>query len=193
MSALTPMANLPVNRIKKKNIMSYNGELCIVLECVVRTPPNNASYVQMELRSIKTGAKIPVRCGIGVSFEVFDNSIKQLELSYQADGNYVFSDPNTFEEYYVSEVSLEESKEFLIPGTSYMVLFVEEKPVTVDLPPSVIVEVLEAPPAVKGDTAGNVQKTVTCENGLQVNVPLFIKQGEKIKVSTENKEYLGRA
>ena len=193
MSALTPMANLPVNRIKKKNIMSYNGELCIVLECVDRTPPNNASYVQMELRSIKTGAKIPVRCGIGVSFEVFDNSIKQLELSYQADGNYVFSDPNTFEEYYVSEVSLEESKEFLIPGTSYMVLFVEEKPVTVDLPPSVIVEVLEAPPAVKGDTAGNVQKTVTCENGLQVNVPLFIKQGEKIKVSTENKEYLGRA
>jgi hypothetical protein len=88
----------------------------------------------MELRSIKTGAKIPVRCGIGVSFEVFDNSIKQLELSYQADGNYVFSDPNTFEEYYVSEVSFEESKEFLIPGTSYMVLFVEEKPVTVDLP-----------------------------------------------------------
>lgn len=129
------MANLPVNRIKKKNIMSYHGDLCIVLECVVRTPPNNASYVQMELRSIKTGAKIPVRCGIGVSFEVFDNSIKQLELSYQADGNYVFSDPNTFEEYYVSEVSLEESKEFLIPGTSYMVLFVEEKPVTVDLPP----------------------------------------------------------
>ncbi|MEY4402866.1 MAG: Elongation factor KOW-like domain, partial [Verrucomicrobiota bacterium] len=48
------MASLPVNRIKKKNIMSYNGELCIVLECLVRTPPNNASYVQMELRSIKT-------------------------------------------------------------------------------------------------------------------------------------------
>jgi elongation factor P len=53
--------------------------------------------------------------------------------------------------------------------------------------------VLEAPPAVKGDTAGNVQKTVVCENGLNVNVPLFIKEGEMIKVSTENKEYLGRA
>ena len=191
--AFNPMATLPVNRIKKKNIMSYNGELCIVLECLVRTPPNNASYVQMELRSIKTGAKIPVRCGIGVSFEVFDNSNKSLELSYQADGNYVFSDPNTFEEFYISESSLEESKEFLIPGTSYMVLFVEDRPVTVDLPPSVTVKVLEAPPAVKGDTAGNVQKSVTCENGLTVNVPLFIKEGEMIKVSTENKEYLGRA
>ena len=187
------MASLPVNRIKKKNIMSYNGELCIVLECLVRTPPNNASYVQMELRSIKTGAKIPVRCGIGVSFDVFDNSIKSLEFSYEADGSYVFADTNTNEEYYISAATLADSKEFLISGTSYMVLFVEEKPVTVDLPPSVIVEVLEAPPAVKGDTAGNVQKTVTCENGLQVNVPLFIKQGEKIKVSTENKEYLGRA
>ena len=191
--AFNPMATLPVNRIKKKNIMSYNGELCIVLECLVRTPPNNASYVQMELRSIKTGAKIPVRCGIGVSFEVFDNSNKSLELSYQADGNYVFSDPNTFEEFYISESSLEESKEFLIPGTSYMVLFVEDRPVTVDLPPSVTVKVLEAPPAVKGDTAGHVQKSVTCENGLTVNVPLFIKEGEMIKVSTENKEYLGRA
>ncbi|MEY2821164.1 MAG: elongation factor P [Opitutales bacterium] len=187
------MPSLPVNRIKKKNILSYNGELCIVLECLIRTPPNNASYCQMELRSIKTGAKIPVRCGINVAFEVFDNSIKQLELSYQADGNYVFSDPNTFEEFYVSEASLEESKDFLIPGTSYQVLFVEERPVTVDLPPSVTVKVVEAPPAVKGDTAGNVQKTVTCENGLMVNVPLFIKEGEMIKVSTENKEYLGRA
>jgi translation elongation factor P/translation initiation factor 5A len=75
------MPSLPVNRIKKKNILSYNGELCIVLECLIRTPPNNASYCQMELRSIKTGAKIPVRCGINVAFEVFDNSIKQLELS----------------------------------------------------------------------------------------------------------------
>ncbi len=187
------MPSLPVNRIKKKNILSYNGELCIVLECLIRTPPNNASYCQMELRSIKTGAKIPVRGGINVAVEVVDNSIKQLELSYQADGNYVFSDPNTFEEFYVSEASLEESKDFLIPGTSYQVLFVEERPVTVDLPPSVTVKVVEAPPAVKGDTAGNVQKTVTCENGLMVNVPLFIKEGEMIKVSTENKEYLGRA
>jgi len=187
------MPSLPVNRIKKKNIISNNGELCVVLECQVRTPPNNASYCQMEVRSIKTGAKIPIRCGINVAFEVFDNSIKQLELSYEADGNYVFVDPNSFEEFYVSAASLEDSKEFLIPGTSYQVLFVEDKPITVDLPPSVTVKVLEAPPAVKGDTAGNVQKTVTCENGLQVNVPLFIKEGEIIKVSTENKEYLGRA
>ena len=163
------MPSLPVNRIKKKNIISYNGELCVVLECQVRTPPNNASY------------------------EVFDNSIKQLEMSYEADGSYVFVDPSSFEEFYVSAQTLEDSKEFIIPGQSYTVLFVEGKPVTVDLPPSVTVKVLEAPPAVKGDTAGNVQKSVTCENGLIVNVPLFIKEGEVIKVSTENKEYLGRA
>jgi len=113
------MPSLPVNRIKKKNIMSYNGELCIVLECLVRTPPNNASYVQMELRSIKTGAKIPVRCGIGVSFDVFDNSIKQLEFSYEADGSYIFVDTDTNEEYYISATTLADSKEFLISGTSY--------------------------------------------------------------------------
>lgn len=165
----------------------------MVLECQIRTPPNNASYCQMEIRSIKTGAKIPVRSGINSSYEVFDNSIKTLEMSYEADGSYIFTDPTTFEEHYVSAQSLEDTKEFIIPGQSYTVLFVEDKPVTVDLPPSVTVKVLEAPPAVKGDTAGNVQKSVTCENGLIVNVPLFIKEGEIIKVSTENKEYLGRA
>lgn len=187
------MANTTVNNIKRKNIIRYNNDLCLVLECQVRTPPNNASYCQMELRSLSSGRVIPVRTNIGASFDVLDNSIRQLELLYQADGNYVFSDAETFEEFPIPAASLKDSEGFLIEGQTYDILFVEEKPVSVNLPASVNVKVVEAPPAVKGDTSGNAQKAVKIESGLTVMVPLFIKEGEVIRISTEDKSYLGRA
>lgn len=187
------MANTTVNNIKRKNIIRYNNDLCLVLECQVRTPPNNASYCQMELRSLSSGRVIPVRTNIGASFDVLENSIRQLELLYQADGNYVFSDAETFEEFPLPASMLKDAEGFLIEGQTYDILFVEEKPVSVNLPASVNVKVVEAPPAIKGDTSGNAQKAVKIESGLTVMVPLFIKEGEIIRVSTEDKSYLGRA
>lgn len=184
---------LPVNQIKKKNIISYNGNLCIVIECMLRTPPNNASYCQMEIRNIKSGVMTPLRTNIGATFEVFDNSLKTLELLYQSDGNYYFQDPKTFEEYPIPATQLKDAEGFLVENASYQVLFVDEKPVLVDLPAVLEMKVISAPPAVKGDSSGSVQKPVTLETGLIVNVPLFIKEGEIIKVATETKQYQGRA
>lgn len=185
--------SLPVNQIKKKNVLNYNGNLCIVLECMVRTPPNNASYCQMEIRNIKNGVTIPLRTNIGATFEVYDNSLKTLELLYQADGNYYFQDPKTFDEYPIPAAQLKDAEGFLVENQGYQVLFVEDKPVLVDLPAVIEMKVVEAPPAVKGDSSGSVQKPVKLETGLFVNVPLFIKEGEVIKVSTETKQYQGRA
>jgi len=187
------MPNTPVNNIRKKNVINYNGDLCLVLECLVRTPPNNASYCQMELRSLSSGRLIPVRTNIGASFETLDNSIQKLELSYEADESYVFMNPSTFEEVYVPRKIIEDITGFLVPGQSYDIMFVDGKPVTVNLPVAVEMKVTDAPPAIKGDTSGNVLKPVTLETGLVVNVPLFIKEGEVIRVNTEDKSYLGRA
>ncbi|MDR2844935.1 MAG: elongation factor P [Puniceicoccales bacterium] len=187
------MANTPVNNIRKKNVVRYNGDICLVLECLIRTPPNNASYCQMELRSLASGRVIPVRTNIGASFETLENSTAKLELSYEADGSFVFANPTTFEETYVPRTLIEESAGFLVPGQSYEVMFVDGKPVAVNLPGAVEIKVVEAPPAIKGDTSGNVLKPVILETGLSVNVPLFIKEGEIIRVSTEDKSYLGRA
>jgi elongation factor P len=187
------MPNTPVNNIRKKNVVRYNGDLCLVLECLVRTPPNNASYCQMELRSLSSGRVIPVRTNIGASFETLDNSIKRLELSYEADGSFVFMDTSSYEESHVSRALIEDSVDFLVPGQTYDVMFVDGKPLTVNLPGAIEMKVVDAPPAIKGDTSGNVLKPVKLETGLMVNVPLFIKEGEVIRVSTEDKSYLGRA
>jgi elongation factor P len=78
-------------------------------------------------------------------------------------------------------------------GTEYEILFVDDRPITVQLPVSVELKVVESPEGIKGDTASNVQKPATMETGLVVQVPLFIKEGEIIKVSTESSSYLGRA
>ncbi len=147
----------------------------------------------MKLRSLSTGYVIPVRTNIGASFDVLENSIKKLELLYQADGNYVFSDANTFEEYPVSATTLKDIAGFLVEGQTYEVLFVEEKPVTVSLPASIEVKVVEAPPAVRGNTSGNALKAVKVESGLTVMVPLFISEGEVIRISTDTCVYQGRA
>ena len=187
------MANTPVNNIRKKNVLRYNGDLCLVIDCTIRTPPNNASYCQMELRSLSSGRIIPVRTNVGASFDTLENSLVKLELSYEADGNFVFMNPTTFEETYVPRASIEDSVDFLVPGQLYDIMFVEEKPIAVNLPASVEMRVVEAPPAIKGDTSGNALKPVTLETGLIVNVPLFIKPDEVIRVSTEDKSYLGRA
>jgi len=102
-------------------------------------------------------------------------------------------DPDTFEQTELSEQTLGEVKNYLTAGGKVDVLFVDERPLSVDLPSTVTLKVIESAEGIKGDTASNVQKPAKLETGLVVQVPLFIKEGEIIKVSTIDGTYLGRA
>ncbi len=181
------------NQIRKKNMVRYNGELCLVEECVVRTPPNNRAYVQMELRSVISGKAFPIRTSVSEEFEIVENRGKTLEYSYENQGEYVFMDPVTFDTYELQKDVIGDAIDFLTVGQKYDVLFVDERAIRIELPASVIMKVTEAHDAVRGNSAGNVGKLVTVETGLEVEVPMFIKTGETIKVSTADRKYLGRA
>ncbi|OGJ88338.1 MAG: hypothetical protein A2268_05510 [Candidatus Raymondbacteria bacterium RifOxyA12_full_50_37] len=187
------MALVTPNNLRKKNMIRYNGEPCYVLDCVVRTPPNNRSYVQMQVRAITTNRVYDVRCASSEQFEVLENRYRKLELSYENQGVYYFIDPVTFDQFEINEGLIEDVKGFLAAGQIYEVMFIDENPVLIDLPSTVVMKVVEAPDAVKGNTASNVTKGATMETGLVVQVPLFIKVGESIKVKTEDKSYVGRA
>lgn len=102
-------------------------------------------------------------------------------------------DPETFEDTILPKDVIEDQKEFLVANNTYDVLFVDGKAVQIQLPAAVEMKIVEAADAVRGDTAANVQKPVTTESGLVVQVPLFIKKGEMIRVSTSDKSYLSRA
>ena len=118
---------------------------------------------------------------------------KSLEFSYADRDVFAFMDPETFETIELSAELIGDAKNYLTPNGVVEVLYVDGKPLTIDLPTSVELEVTESAEGIKGDTASNVQKPATMETGLVVQVPLFIKEGEKLKISTADGSYMGRS
>jgi elongation factor P len=102
-------------------------------------------------------------------------------------------DPESFEDIVLETTLVEDAKDFLVENQIYNILHVDDKPIQIELPASIEMKVTESAEGVKGDTASNVQKPATLETGLTVQVPLFIKEGETIKVNTTDRTYQGRA
>jgi elongation factor P len=187
------MGKIIVSKIGKGNVIDYNKEPCFVLERNIHTPPNLSSFCTMQLRNIRSGKAIHVRTHVGDSFEVLHKELKDMEYSYVSDDMHAFMDPETFEQVELDESIIGDAKPFLSLNRVYTIFFVEGVPMGVELPTTVELKVTEAPEAVRGDSSGNVQKTVVTETGLEVRTPIFIKTGEVIKVNTSDKSYQGRA
>ncbi|HEX8373196.1 MAG TPA: elongation factor P [Chthoniobacterales bacterium] len=181
------------NDLRKGQAIRYNGNVAIVLEVMHRTPGNLRAFVQAIIRYIGTGKSADVRFGSTDKIDIIDVSRQQLEFSYQDGSDFNFMDPVTYDTITLSADLLAEAKDYLVENLKVEVLFVEDKPVQVELPSSVNLKVTESAEGVRGDTASNVQKPATLETGKVVNVPLFIKEGELIKIDTRTGAYMGRA
>ena len=118
---------------------------------------------------------------------------KKMEFSYLDNGDYVFSDPETFETVTITPEIVGDGKNYLVENATVTMTLVEDKAVSIEMPPSVVLKVIEAPEGIKGDSANNVMKTVTVETGVTVQAPLFIKKDEKIKIDTRTGKYMERA
>jgi elongation factor P len=116
-----------------------------------------------------------------------------MEFSYKDGQDFVFSDPETFETVNLTPEAVGDAKNYLVENAQVSMTFVEEKPVQIEVPPSVVLTVTEAPEGIRGDSANNVQKPATVETGITIQVPLFIKTGEKIKIDTRTGKYMERA
>lgn len=173
--------------------ISYNSDVNVVLDVQHRTPGNLRAFVQATLRSLKTGKSANVRFSSTEPIEVIPMTIRKMDYSYKDGEDYVFSDPETFETVNMSEELVGDSKNYLIENGQVTVTFVEGKAVQVELPASVILTVTDAPEGIRGDSANNVQKAVKLETGIEVQAPLFIKTGERIKVDTRTGKYMERA
>lgn len=173
--------------------INYNGDIAVVLEYQHRTPGNLRAFVQATLRSIRTGKTSDVRFSSTEKIEVVPLMTTKMEFSYKDGDDFVFSDPTTFETVNLSAEIVGEGKNFLVENAPVTVTFVDDKPVMVELPPSVVLQVTDAPEGIRGDSANNVQKPVTLETGITIQAPLFIKTGEKIKVDTRTGKYMERA
>jgi len=171
----------------------YNGEVCVVLGAQHRTPGNLRAFVQATLRNVRSGRSSDIRFSSTEKVDIVPLVAKKMDFSYKDGEDYVFSDPETFETVTLPPEIVGEAKEYLVENTPVTVTFVEEKAVEIELPSSVALTVTDAPDGIRGDSASNVQKSVVMETGLSVQVPLFIKTGEKLRIDTRTGKYLERA
>jgi len=181
------------NDIRKGMAINYNGDIAVVLDTQHRTPGNLRAFVQASIRSIKTGKSSDVRFSSTEKVEVIPMMTRKMEFSYKDGADFVFSDPETYETVTLTPELVGDAVNYLVENGIVTVTFVEDKAVSVELPASVVLTVKDAPEGIRGDSANNVQKPVTLETGITIQVPLFIKTGEKLKIDTRTGKYMERA
>jgi elongation factor P len=181
------------NDLRKGMAIKYNGNAAIVLEVHHRTPGNLRAFVQAIIRYISTGKSADVRFGSTDKVELVDINRQTLEFSYKDNNGYHFMDPQTYETVTLQENLVSDAKDYLVENLPVTVLYAEGKPVQIEMPSSVSLKVIESPEGVRGDTASNVTKPAKMETGKMINVPLFIKEGERVKIDTRTGAYMGRA
>src|SRR5687768_1590303 len=181
------------NDIRKGMAINYNGDVAVVLDSQHRTPGNLRAFVQASIRSIRTGKSSDVRFSSTEKIEVVPMQTRRMDFSYKDGEDYVFADPETYETITLSPEIVGDAKDYLVENAHVTVTLVNDKAVQIEVPPSVVLTVTDAPEGIRGDSANNVQKTVKLETGITVQAPLFIKTGEKIKVDTRTGKYMERA
>jgi elongation factor P len=172
--------------------IQYNGDVVVVLDAQHR-PGNLRAFVQVTLRSLRTGKSSDARFSSTERVEVIPMTTRKMEFSYKDGGDFVFTDSETYESVTLTPEIVGDASNYLVENASVTVTFVEEKAVALELPSSVVLTVSDAPEGIRGDSANNVQKAVTLETGISLQVPLFIKTGEKIRLDTRTGKYLERA
>lgn len=178
--------------IRKGRAILFQGSPHIVLEMQHRTQGRQAGFVQTTLRNLQSGSTTTTKFRSTDNVEFLHTNTEKLEYSYKDADGFHFMDLETYEDTILSEAMIGEDEIFLVEGNNYDILLVDDQAVRLELPSSVEATVTEAPDALRGDTAGNVLKPVTISSGITVQVPLFIKKDDTIKISTDDRSYLGR-
>jgi elongation factor P len=174
-------------------IIKYNNDLYSIFNMVHRTPGNLRAFVQVRMRNLRNGSMMDNRFSATEQVERVSLEEQEMEYLYDDGETWYFMNTETYEQIFLRKDLLGDATEYLIPNIKVHVEFYEGKPMSVELPPTVDMTVVETEPGLKGATVSNVTKPAKLETGLVVQVPPFINQGEKIKVSTSEGAYLERA
>ena len=181
------------NLIRAGQVIEHEGNRWTVLKQQIITPGKGGAFIQVEMRNLKTGNKTNERWRTADTVERLMTEEKEYNYSYTDGDNLVLMDQETYEEAHVPVALLGDAAPFLQDNMKVIVNLVEGDPVGIQLPSSVVLEVVEADPVVKGQTASSSYKPAKPSNGVKCMVPPFIEAGEKIVVRTEDSTYVERA
>ncbi|GAN78688.1 elongation factor P [Acidocella aminolytica] len=181
------------NLIRAGQVIEHEGARWTVLKQQIITPGKGGAFIQVEMRNLKTGNKTNERWRTADTVERLTTEDRDYTYSYTDGENLVLMDPETFEQIMVPVSILGESAPFLQDNMPIVLALVEGDPVGITLPPQVTLEIVEADPVVKGQTASSSYKPAKLSNGVKTLVPPFIEAGERVVVRTEDGSYVERA
>jgi elongation factor P len=173
--------------------IELDGQTWRIVEFQHVKPGKGGAFVRTKLKSLDSGSVVDRTFRAGEKFERVRTETKSMQYLYDSGDEVVFMDEETYEQMSLPRSTVEDALPFLQPSSSVQMLLVNDRPSGIDLPGSVVLEVTDTEPGVKGDTVSNVTKPATLETGAVVQVPLFVNVGDKVKVDPRDKRYISRA
>lgn len=180
------------SEVKSGNILRFNGELVAVEEFIHRTPGNLRAFYQARMRNIRSGKLVEYRFRTDEEVEIARVETNDYQYLYDDADFFVVMDNNTYEQFNIPKNLFGDTARFLKEGMNVIIAFESDEPIMAQAPATVELEITYTEPAVKGDTSTNALKSATVETGVEIRVPLFINQGDKVKVDTRTGDYIER-
>ncbi len=184
---------LTMNDLKLGGLISLNGEPYMVLEKDFMKKAKRRPVMRTKLRNLISGKVLEKTFQQGDRIEEAEVTKVKSQFLYHDEKNSYFMNQDNFEQFFLPKEILGRKAEFLKEGQELIVLFFADKPINVELPKKITLLVTQAPPGIKGDSVQNITKEITLETGAKINAPLFIKEGDKIRINTDTGEYVERA
>jgi elongation factor P len=181
------------NTLRSGNVLEHEGRRYQVIKHELILPGKGNAFIALDMRDVMTGTKTNVRFRTGDSVERLQTDERDAQFLFVDDNLYTFMDNETFDQFSIDKDQLGDKVDFLMEGMKLRVNTVDGSPVGITLPTTVTLEVTEADPVVKGQTASASYKPALLENGIRITVPPHIVTGTRIVVHTENREYMERA
>lgn len=178
--------------LKRGMVIQHEGDLWRCMESMHVTPGNWRGMVQATLRNLRTGAKHDVRFRSTDKIEPAFIEVADMQYLFKERNFYTFMNTETYDQIQIEEELVGDGKLYLKENDTVKVQLHDGSPVGIDLPASVVLEITETTPGVRGDTVTNTRKEATLQTGLVVKIPLFIDQGEKVRVDTRTGEFIER-
>ncbi len=180
------------NDLKNGIVLNIEGQLWTVVEFQHVKPGKGAAFVRTKLKNILTGKVVDRTFNAGVKVETANVDKRDMTYLYNDDSGYIFMDKNTYDQVSLSEETVGDAVNYMLENQDAVVAMHEGNPIYVELPASVVLEVTYTEPGLQGDRSSGGTKPATVETGLQIQVPLFLENGTKVRIDTRTGDYLGR-
>jgi elongation factor P len=180
------------NDLKNGMTLNLDGQLWTVQEFQHVKPGKGGAFVRTKLKNVLSGKVVDKTFNAGTKVDVANVDKREMQYLYREGEDFVFMDTETYDQPHIPGETVGDAADFLLPEQNAVIAFNDDTPLYIELPAAVVLEVTETEPGLQGDRSTGGTKPATVETGAVIAVPLFITTGEKIKVDTRSRDYLGR-